>query len=164
MISWRKVEPQRGIFKSLLIYAERKIFPQILKKQKVLCSYHKNMCIKIDRFFFYLLCNIYCVYLSTYCKFDTVMLIWSAYVTKASDVAPRRPVFVCNFCCCVFGSCIFIWLWFWFFFSVFWSALGSLQRRVSVVCSGTSAEAHPPVVPSVPPVHLLPVSVHRSLI
>lgn len=51
-----------------------------------------------------------------------------------------------------------------FFFSVFWSALGSLQRRVSVVCSGTSAEAHPPIVPSVPPVHLLPVSVHRSLI
>lgn len=47
---------------------------------------------------------------------------------------------------------------------VFWSALGSLQRRVSVVCSGTSAEAHPPIVPSVPPVHLLPVSVHRSLI
>lgn len=51
-----------------------------------------------------------------------------------------------------------------FFSSVFWSALGSLQRRVSVVCSGTSAEAHPPIVPSVPPVHLLPVSVHRSLI
>lgn len=73
------------------------------------------MCIKIDRFFFYLLCNIYCVYLSTYGEFDTVMLIWSAYVTQASDVAPRRPVFVCNFCCCVFGSCIFIWLWPLFF-------------------------------------------------
>lgn len=138
--------------------AERKIFSQILKQQKVLCIYHKNMCIKIDRFFFYLLCNIYCVYLSTYGEFDTVMLIWSAYVTQASDVAPRRPVFVCNFCCCVFGSDCDP------FFSVFWSALGSLQRRVSVVCSGTSAEAHPPIVPSVPPVHLLPVSVHRGLI
>lgn len=104
--------------------AERKIFSQILKQQKVLCIYHKNMCIKIDRFFFYLLCNIYCVYLSTYGEFDTVMLIWSAYVTQASDVAPRHPVFVCNFWCCVFGSCIFIWLWplFFQFFGVLWAA------------------------------------------